>query len=233
MQRKSVQLMPMIKQIVFGRAAVTGIFLVLVSGLMMYTGRIDTSGIWLPRGFNVPILALEFAYSTSEISKIINSLSNEAIHSIHFSTQLDMLFLIVYNLFLIFFITSIYRITNLKLYKWMSVFPLIIMIADAMENIELFYALDGMDVNIAVLKIATWTKWLGLSIAFITIGRFLVTTGRYYDKVLALATFVTLPIGVYAMFSHSGINEVFAMFFYLLFPMAIIYTWFSGIKKAV
>lgn len=225
--------MHMIKQNIFAKAAITGLVLVVVSVIMMIAGRADFSGAWLPQGFKVPILALEFASSAEEVKSIISGLSEDAIHSLRLATQWDMLFLIVYNLFLVFLLSSIYRITQLKQYKWISVFPLVIMLADAMENMQLFNAFDGMDVNIMVLKMATWIKWLGLSIAFIFVGRFLITTGRYYDKVLALATYVSLPIGIYAMISHSAINEVFARLFYLLFPMAVIYTWFSGIKRAV
>ncbi|MCB0497888.1 MAG: hypothetical protein KDC79_17240 [Cyclobacteriaceae bacterium] len=223
----------MIKNNVFRNASFTGILLIGVSVWMLVIGRsASIDGIWLPDGFKNPILALEFASGTNEISAMMESFSSELVHSLKVSTQIDMLFLLVYNSFLILVLNAIYRITRLEQYKWLSLLPLLVLLADAMENMELFNAFDGMAVNIIVLKISTWIKWLGLSLSFIAVGRFLITTGRYYDKVLALSTFVTLPLGLWAMFSHNGINEVFAMLFYLLFPMAIIYTWFSGIKRS-
>lgn len=222
----------MIKENVFARASLTGLLLIAVSIWMMIVGRsADLSGIWLPEGFKIPILALEFASNTEQIAKMVGSFSTELIDSLRFVTKIDMLFMLIYNLFLVFVLYSIYRITALLQYKWLALLPLVIVLADAIENMQLFYGLDQMPMNITVLKIATWTKWIGLSVAFTAIGRFLVTTGRYYDKVLAISTFVTLPLGVWALFSHNGMNEIFAMLFYLLFPLVIIYTWFSGIKK--
>lgn len=232
MQLKSVLLIPMIKDNVFGRASITGLLLIAVSIWMMVVGRsADLSGIWLPEGFKVPILAMEFASSQEQMTKMVESFSTGLIDSLRLATQIDMLFLLVYNLFLAFVLYSIYRITALLQYKWLTLLPLIILLADALENMQLFYALEGDAVNISALKIATWVKWLGLAISFTAIGRFLITTDRYYDRVLALSTFVTIPLGLWALFSHSWVNEVFAMLFYLLFPMVIIYTWFSGIRR--
>ena len=221
----------MIKHKVFSKAALTGLFVIVVSVWMMIVGRVETAGIWLPEGFKVPILAIEFGSSVPELHKIVASISEESSARILYATQIDMLFLVVYNLFLFFLLKAIYEITKLNQYKWLALLPVIIMLADIAENFQIFYALGNLEINMLVLQTSTWFKWFGLSIAFTAIGRFLITTDRYFDKVLALSTFVTVPLGIWAMFSHSGINEVFAMLFYLLFPMTIIYAWFPGIKK--
>ena len=220
----------MIKNNVFSKAAVSGIAVIMISLWMMIAGKVDPEGIWMPEGFKVPILALEFASSSEEMSEIIVSLSLGAIARIVTGTQIDMLFLIAYNLFLFFVLRSIYKVTNLQQYKWLALLPFVVMVADAAENYQLFMALVSFKYSITLLKVATWVKWLGLAVSFTGIGRFLITTGRYYDKVLALSTYITLPLGIWAMFAHNGINEVFAMLFYLLFPMMVIYTWFSGLK---
>lgn len=223
----------MIKDNVFSKAAITGIAVIAISLWMMIAGKVDTTGIWMPEGFKVPILALEFASSEKEMSEIVVSIPTETNARIVTGTQIDMLFLVAYNLFLFFILRSIYKITSLEQYKWFALLPFIIMIADAAENYQLFMALANFKYSILVLQIATWVKWLGLALAFTAIGRFLITTGRYFDKVLALSTYVTIPLGIWAMFAHNGINEVFAMLFYLLFPMTVIFTWFPGIKKKV
>lgn len=223
----------MIKDNVFSKAAITGIAVIAISLWMMIAGKVDTTGIWMPEGFKVPILALEFALSEKEMSEIVVSIPTETNARIVTGTQIDMLFLVAYNLFLFFILRSIYKITSLEQYKWFALLPFIIMIADAAENYQLFMALANFKYSILVLQIATWVKWLGLALAFTAIGRFLITTGRYFDKVLALSTYVTIPLGIWAMFAHNGINEVFAMLFYLLFPMTVIFTWFPGIKKKV
>ncbi len=216
---------------IFGKAAITGIAVLFISLWMMLAGKVDPQGIWMPEGFKVPILALEFASNKQEMSKIVVSLSPEQNARIVAGTQVDMLFLIAYNVFLFFVLRSIYKITNLQQFKWLALLPFVVMLADAAENYQLFMALANFKYSIIILKIATWVKWLGLAIVFGAIGRFLITTSRYYDKVLALSCFVALPLGIWAMFAHNGINEVFAMLFYLLFPMMVIYTWFSGVKK--
>lgn len=223
----------MIKDNVFSKAAITGIAVIAISLWMMIAGKVDTTGIWMAEGFKVPILALEFASSEKEMSEIVVSIPTETNARIVTGTQIDMLFLVAYNLFLFFILRSIYKITSLEQYKWFALLPFIIMIADAAENYQLFMALANFKYSILVLQIATWVKWLGLALAFTAIGRFLITTGRYFDKVLALSTYVTIPLGIWAMFAHNGINEVFAMLFYLLFPMTVIFTWFPGIKKKV
>lgn len=223
----------MIKDNVFSKAAITGIAVIAISLWMMIAGKVDTTGIWMPEGFKVPILALEFASSEKEMSEIVVSIPTETNARIVTGTQIDMLFLVAYNLFLFFILRSIYKVTSLEQYKWFAQLPFIIMIADAAENYQLFMALANFKYSILVLQIATWVKWLGLAVAFTAIGRFLITTGRYFDKVLALSTYVTIPLGIWAMFAHNGINEVFAMLFYLLFPMTVIFTWFPGIKKKV
>ncbi len=221
----------MIKNNVFFKAAITGLFLIAISSWMMLVGKVETTGIWLPDGFKIPLLALEFAANKAEMSKIIGSITPEINNRIVAGTQVDMLFLVVYNLFLFFMLRGIYKITQLLQYKWLALLPFVIMFADAVENYQLFMALANFKYSIILLQIATWVKWLGLGIAFTGIGRFLITTGRYFDKVLALSTFVTIPLALWAMFAHSGINEVFAMLFYLLFPLTIIYAWFPGVRK--
>ncbi len=221
----------MIKNNVFGKAALTGIIVIIISLWMMVAGNVNPEGIWMPEGFKVPILALEFASSATEMSQIVVSISPEINAQIVAGTQIDMLFLVAYNMFLFFILRSIYKITKLAQYKWLALLPFVIMLADAVENYQLFMALASFKYSIVLLKIVTWVKWLGLALSFALIGRFLITTGRYYDKVLALSTYLTLPLGIWAMFAHNGINEVFAMLFYLLFPLTVIYAWFPGVEK--
>ncbi len=215
----------------FSKAAITGIFVIIISLWMTVAGKVNIEGIWMPEGFKVPILALEFVSSTQEMNEIITSISPKNNAKIVAGTQVDMLFLVAYNLFLFFVLRSIYKITNLLQYKWLALLSFVVMVADAAENYQLFMALASFKYSITLLKVATWVKWLGLAASFTAIGRFLITTGRYYDKVLALSTYLTLPLGIWAMFAHNAINEVFAMLFYLLFPLMVIYTWFSGVKK--
>lgn len=216
---------------VFSKAALAGIAVIAISLWMMVAGKVDIDGVWMPEGFKVPVLALEFASNQEEMSNIIESISKANNRRIVFGTQIDMLFLIAYNLFLFYMLSSIYKITKLNQYKVLMIFPIVIMLADVAENYQLFKALDGEAISVLALKLATWVKWLGLALVFTAIGRFLITTGRYFDKVLALSTFVTLPLGLWAMFSHNGINEVFAMLFYLLFPLTILFAWFPGVRK--
>lgn len=221
----------MIKNNVFSKAAITGIAVIAISLWMMIAGKVDTIEIWMPYGFKVPILALEFGSSIDELQKIVASIPGIANERIFYATQIDMLFLVVYSLFLFFMLRAIFEITKLNQYKLLAFLPIVIMLADITENFQVFNALGNFEINLWVLKISTWAKWLGLAVAFTAIGRFLITTGRYYDKVLAMSSFVTIPLAFWAMFAHNAINEVFAMLFYLLFPLTIIYAWFPGVSK--
>ena len=216
---------------VFRYAAYTGLLVVGVSLWMMKAGKVDASAIWMPEGFKVPVLALEFASSQHEIEQIVGSMSEEAIAAVTRGTHVDLLFLVVYNLFLGLVLWAIFSITRLVQYKYWSFLPLLVLLADAAENFQLFKALSHESVNMMALQLATWIKWLGLALSFTLVGRFLINSPRYYDRVLALSCFTTLPLGLWAMFAHNQINGVFAMLFYLLFPMMVIYTWWPGVTK--
>ena len=91
-----------IKDNVFSKAAITGILVIIISLWMMIAGKVDATGVWMPEGFKVPILALEFASSEKEMSEIVGSISEETNARIVTGTQIDMLFLVAYNLFLFF-----------------------------------------------------------------------------------------------------------------------------------
>lgn len=219
------------KNNVFKYAAYIGLAVIAVSLIMMKVGKVNAGEVWMPEGFSVPVLALEFAQNTNEMQQIVSSLSEDATSKIVAGTKVDMVFLLVYNLFLALVVRGIYKITKLKQYQYWTFLPVIVLLADAVENYQLFLALSRSEFSILALQIATWTKWLGLALSFTLIGRFLLTSPRYYDRVLALSCFITLPLGLWAMFAHNAINGVFAMLFYLLFPMLVIYAWWPGIVK--
>ena len=95
----------------------------------------------------------------------------------------------------------------------------------------LLRALEGHQVVIILLQMATWTKWLLMAILILMIGRFLITTGRVLDKMLGVACYAPFVVGCVAIFKGGPLTEVFARLFFLLFPLLILYTFFPGIRR--
>ena len=214
----------------FFSSSLIGLALVLTSLLMMIYGTPGGTNIVMPIGFSTPILALEFATSNTQISDLVASLSEEDISLLITSVNLDMVFMVVYNLFLFTVLITISKIIRKPFYYNIAFLAWVVLLADLSENIQLLNGLNSEGVNIFILQLSTWIKWMLLAFLMLIIGRFLMTTGRIYDKILGLASYIPLPLWILSFFSPGFTNELFAGMFFLLFPMLIIYTWFSGIK---
>lgn len=214
----------------FYKSALVGVVVLLTSLLMMIFGKPASTAISMPPGFSTPILALEFAANHQVMSNLVESLTDTDKKALLRAVWLDMGFMVAYNLFLYLILTTIGKIINRPFYSKIALVACVVLLADLSENIQLFQALNGGAVSMIVLQLSTWVKWLLLAYLFLMIGRFLMTTGRIYDRILGLACFVPLPFGLIAFLTPGFVNELFAGLFYLLFPMMIIYTWFSGIN---
>lgn len=215
----------------FKLAGYIGILVLLTSLAMIIFGRPDGSTINMPGGFATPILALEFATDSGQVNDLVESLSEKNKKALFNSVWIDMLFMVVYSLFLFIVLRTISLIIQRPFYMLVALSTGVVLLADLFENAQLLNALNSEEINMMVLQISTWLKWLMLSYLFLMIGRFLMTTGRIYDRILGLSCHIPLPIGIIALYSPGFMNEVFAGLFFLLFPMLIAYTWFSGISK--
>jgi hypothetical protein len=198
---------------------------------MMIVGRTLGTQAELPEGFSSIILALEFGKSNYEIGQVVGSLTVVEITRLKQLVWLDMLFLVSYSAFIYFFMSVIAGIIGVPKYQTYAWLAILVGLADVSENTLLLMALDGTEVPIMLLQLSTWVKWLLLAFLMMMIGRFLVTTGRVYDKMVGIACYAPLLVGIVAFFNRGQLNEVFASLFFLLFPLLIIYTWFSGLKK--
>ena len=215
----------------FRNSALIGLTVILISGWMMIVGRTLGTQADLPEGFASIILALEFGKSNYEMDTIIGSLTVSEIATLKQLAWLDMLFLVSYSAFIYFFISTIATIINVAKYQTYAWLAILVGFADVCENTLLLMALDGNEIPVMLLQLSTWVKWLLLAFLIMMIGRFLVTTGRVYDKMVGIACYAPLIVGILAFFNRGQMNEVFASLFFLLFPLLIIYTWFSGLKK--
>ena len=216
----------------FRKPALVGIVVALISLLMIIFGAPPSQSINMPNGFSTPILALEFARNQEVIDQLLESLTKADKRALVNAVWLDMGFMVAYNLFLYLILITIGKIIRKPLYAKIALMTSLILLADFFENIQILQVLNGREISIFLLQVSTWLKWLLLAYLILVVGRFLMTTGRVYDRILGLACFIPLPVGILAFFSPQGMmNELFAGLFFLIFPMMIIYTWFSGIKK--
>lgn len=215
----------------FRNSALIGLTVIFISGWMLIVGRTLGTQAELPEGFSSIILALEFGKSNFEIDRVIDSLTGVEIATLKQLAWLDMLFLVSYSAFIYFFMSTITTIINVPKYQTYARLAILVGLADVSENTLLLLALDGSEIPVMLLQLSTWVKWLLLAFLIMMIGRFLVTTGRVYDKMVGIACYAPLVVGILAFFNRGQLNEVFASLFFLLFPLLIIYTWFSGLKK--
>lgn len=199
---------------------------------MMYLSLGVGSEAMLPAGFSSVILAIEFVTTSTGLESIIMQLSDQERSALIASTWVDMLFLVIYGGFLFFTLKAIAGIINVDKYHLWAYLGILAATADIAENVIILQSLQGVEINIELLSLFTWVKWLSLATAFLFIGRFLTTTGRIPDKMLGIACFAPLPLGLVSLLGATNLIEVFAGLFYILFPLTIIYTWFSGIRKA-
>ena len=216
----------------FRLSARIGVLLIVVSVVMMYFGRQANNDVLLPPGFSSVILAIEFSQTSTGLSSIIVQLSDQDREALTKATWVDTLFLLAYGSFLFTMLTAIYHIIGIERYRIWAYLGVLAAMADFGENVIILQSLGGAEVNMGLLKLFTWTKWLSLAGAFLFIGRFLTTTGRVFDKMLGIACFAPLPLGLISLLGIANLTETFAGLFYLLFPLTILYCWFSGISKS-
>ena len=215
----------------FRNSALIGLTVIFISGWMLIVGRTLGTQAELPEGFSSIILALEFGKSNYEIDKVIGSLTLVEITTLKQLVWLDMLFLVSYTAFIYSFMSKIANIISVPKYETYARLAILVGLADVCENTLLLMALDGNEIPVMLLQLSTWIKWLLLAFLLLMIGRFLVTTGRVYDKMAGIACYAPLVVGILAFFYRGQMNEVFASLFFLLFPLLISYSWFTGLKK--
>lgn len=188
----------------------------------------------LPGGFITPILAFEFAESPSEVSELVAS--EGSIPAMDRLNRWDFLYMVLYSGCLFTFALVCARLTGRRIFYIPAALALLILFADAMENVQLLAITrlwDDGDISTILaqltpllnrLRLFTWLKWGGLSLYFLLLipyFRGLISSWRWVWLVAVLPAL----LAVVANFARGLPNELMALAIGLLFLLLTVYAW--------
>jgi hypothetical protein len=184
----------------------------------------------IPQGYGSSILAFEFASNPGELDEVLKPLTTEEIKGLDRLNYIDFGFMILYGLFLFSFMKKLGDIYPDKLLNYAKWIPPIAVIADVIENMQLLslsgsFADNGTyaDSAISLLAVFTWTKWLGLALAFAFIGYKLLDLGKY-SKALGYLLLIPIGFGIGSCINGARwAEEIFATSVFASFLAVFIY----------
>lgn len=187
----------------------------------------------LPPGFITPVIAFEFAESGEEVYRLFESDgSADAMNRVN---RWDFLYMTLYSLFLATFALAAGRRTGRAIFYVAAALALVILYADALENIQLLGLTLQMEVGgrltamLDRLHVYTWLKWGGLALYFVLLaGYFRGLAGRWRSVWLVAA----LPalLAVVAFFRRGLPNELLALSIGVMFLLLTVYALRAGMK---
>ncbi len=182
---------------------------------------------------NSPMIEFEFVNNQQDVEAIFGGFNNydeNIISALLEFNDYDIIFMIVYSVFLILLFLSFYKNKANKVFVVAIVLAVIAGVFDFMENTQLnqimFNTLIGENYiqNIDLLKIYTWIKWFALAGAF-AISYFGFSPKSKYIKLAALVLFVPLILSVIAFVTKNiAIEQFFVLTIMLSFAFFLIRT---------
>ena len=187
---------------------------------------------WMMDGFFTPIIAFEFIQSKSEVYQLFGSPGSvdqlSMIKAMDLGNRLDYIFMVLYASFLFFFSFVCAKNTGQRYYYAASFLSLVILIADAIENIQLLRITSKIihhdfGKELFFLHWFTWIKWGGITIVFLILAPYFFK-GRIYSKVIAALGISSFILYIFAYFNRSILNEFLGLSVSLMFLMMIVYS---------
>jgi len=186
---------------------------------------------WMMDGFSTPIIAFEFVKSQTEVYQLfglpdaLDPLS--MINAMDLGNRLDYIYMVLYASFLFFFSFICAKTTGQKAYYTGSGLAIVILFADAMENIQLLgitAKMTRLDFGreLFLLHWFTWLKWGGITLVFLVLISYFFK-GRIYSKLIGVAGISSFILSVLAYLHRSVLNELLGQSVALVFVMMIVY----------
>ena len=143
----------------------------------------------LPAGFNTPIIAFEFIQSKQEILNFFKVQNPDAYEQkMLLGNYIDYLFMVLYSCFLLYIAVGIKKITGSKTMFLAMFFCMTMLIADAMENYQIYQlvvmrninfdqinpitSFDLYEIHLTLLNFFTWLKWSSIACTFLLFSPF-------------------------------------------------------------
>lgn len=175
----------------------------------------------LPPGFITPIMAFEFARSEAEVYQLFEP--EGAAAAMDRVNRWDFLYMTLYSAFLGTFALAAARRAGRPVFYVAAAMAVIILFADAMENLQLLgltfrISLDGgsLTTTLERLHVYTWLKWGGLAVYFLLLAPYFRGLSGPWRWVW-VAALLPAALAVVALLSRGLANELMAVSIGLLF----------------
>ncbi|HPS59178.1 MAG TPA: hypothetical protein PK514_13820 [Spirochaetota bacterium] len=217
----------------FRYAWYTGAAVILISIILLVSGPQKADR--LPAGFYTPVVAFEFIETHAEVLDLFgNTPSTERTGlaaAMDRTNRIDFLYMLGYTAFLVIFSAACCRNTGSR-WCFLSIsIALIVLAADAAENIQLLAITAKIDtpdmsLELLLLHIFTWIKWGGLSAVFLTLIPYMINRG-IYGRIITAVSLCTAFSGTAAFLHRSIMNEIFALMSAVIFVMLIVFSFIN------
>lgn len=209
---------------------ILGIILIIISLILMYINTVITGP--LAEGFFTPIIALEFLNNTKDLTNFFDIITVDSLKtSLKLGNQIDYAYMFSYGLFAFMCGRLMYIETKVKA-LWLS-FPLVVIIitADAFENLNIAEILAMQEYQnggliLDQLQLFTWLKWGSLS-ALMLLYSVYFFQGNWWKIILGIV--LSSPFILYgvAFYFRGLFCEIFALTIMLSFLSLLIFaiTW--------
>ena len=187
---------------------------------------------WMMDGFFTPIIAFEFVQSQSEVCQLFGLSDSpdqlSMIKAMDFGNRLDYIYMVLYSSFLFFFSFVCAKNTGQRYYYAGSMLSFVILVADALENIQLLritakITSQDFGKELSLLHCFTWIKWGGITVVFLILAPYFFK-GRSYSKVIAAIGISSFILSVLAYLNRSVLNELLGLSVALMFLLMIVYS---------
>lgn len=181
----------------------------------------------MPPGFITPVMAFEFAASEAEVYRLFEPEGSAA--AMDRVNRWDFLYMALYSAFLGTFALAVARRTDRLYFYIPAALALVILYADALENVQLLgltyrMELDGgsLAATLDRLHFYTWLKWGGLAVYFLLLAPyFRGLSGRW--RWVWLPALLPAVLAAVAFLNRGLPNELMALAIGVMFLLLTVY----------
>ncbi|MEQ8241334.1 MAG: hypothetical protein RIA69_19120 [Cyclobacteriaceae bacterium] len=186
-------------------------------------------------GFQNIIIALEFISNESDVAIIFESLNPTLIESIDVGNRIDFGFMLVYSTFFFFLFRKLKELHQYEYATIGQVLAFVMLLGDAIENFQLFtitgaYPLadfKSVETSIAILKVATWSKWLSIASSVALVGGAIWENYNVAAKILSLVLSIPIILGGHSLVQlDASAIELFTASIFLSIGLLVISCFF-------
>jgi len=186
-------------------------------------------------GFNNFIIAFEFIATKEELLGLFNALDQTDVVGIDIGNKIDFGFMLVYGGFFFLIFKKLKSLHQYEYARLGQLLALLMVIGDLVENIQLLELTnytgrsESFDVegSLAVLQVATWSKWFSIAIAVALVGGAYWEYYGFYAKILSLIMSIPILLGAHAIIQTSPFSiEIFTASIFIMIGLIVVHCFF-------